>query len=199
MSAPDHKLEVAVDGAVSALRPAEGRDWSVPAGGVRWTCDRTARHMADDLVGYAGQLVTQVADGYLPFRVVANPGTPPRGLLDLIEMGGALLALTVSRAPKTAQAYHSYGIADAEGFAALGAAEVVLHTHDIATGLGVAYQPEPRICSWLLNRLHRDLPTHDDPWQLLQWATGRGDLPGHQRIRKWRWHPAPGGDGGGSS
>lgn len=154
--------------------------------------------MADDLVGYAGQLVTQVTDGYLPFRVVANPGTPPRGLLDLIETGGALLALTVSEAPNAARAYHSYGIADAEGFAALGAAEVVLHTHDITTGLRVGYEPDAEICSWLLARLHRDLPSHDDPWQLLLWATGRGDLPGHQRKRKWRWFPAPGGERGSS-
>lgn len=199
MRSCDAHLAAAVDGAVGALSPAVDDDWSVPAGGVRWTCDRTARHVADDLVGYAGQLVTQVTDGYLPFRVVANPGTPPRGLLDLIEMGGVLLGLTVSEAPKWARAYHSYGIADAEGFAALGAAEVVLHTHDIATGLAVEYEPEAETCSWLLARLHRDLPEHDDPWQLLLWATGRTDLPGQTRVRRWRWYPAPAEDGGAAS
>ncbi len=189
---------MATEGAVAALRPAVDRDWSVSAGGMRWTCDRTARHVADDLVGYAGQLGTQVTDGYLPFRVVANRGTPPRGLLDLVEMGGALLGLTVSEAPKTARAYHSYGIADAEGFAALGAAEVVLHSHDIESGLGLAYEPEADICSWLLARLHRDLTEHSDPWQLLLWATGRADLPGQARVRRWRWYAAPAGDGGSS-
>ena len=178
-------------GAIAALRPSVDRDWSVPAGGLRWTCSRTARHVADDLIAYAGQLAVQAPDYYLPFRLVANPGTPPSGLLDVIEMTAALLSLTVRHAPPEARGYHAYGLADAEGFAALGTAEVVLHTHDIATGLGIAYEPEADVCAWLVGRLHRDLPEHDDPWQRLLWATGRGELPGHQRLRRWRWFVAP--------
>jgi hypothetical protein len=90
-------------------------------------------------------------------------------------------------------------MADAEGFAALGAAEVALHTHDIATGLRIGYEPEARVCALLLGRLHRDLPEHADPWRLLLWATGRAELPGHDRVRRWRWHAAPAGKEAGSS
>jgi len=187
----DRKLKDALGGAVAALRPAAGQDWSVPAGGLAWTCNRTVRHLADDMAAYAGQLVAQPADYYLPFRLVANPGTPPSGLLDVLEMAGALLATVVRAAPAGARGYHPYGMADAEGFAALGAAETVLHTHDIAAGLGVAYGPSDDTCTWLLDRLHRDLPAHDDPWQLLLWATGRAELPGHDRVRRWRWYAAP--------
>jgi hypothetical protein len=100
-------LETAVAGAVAALRPAGDRDWSAPAGGLRWTCDRAARHLADDLIAYAGQLVCRAPDSYLPFRLVVNPRTPPAGLLDVVEMTGALLVLTVRTAPPDARGYHS--------------------------------------------------------------------------------------------
>ena len=185
------RLEAAVTQSVAALRPVVARDWSVPADRVRWSCSKAARHVADNLIAYAGQLVSGTSDAYLPFRLVANPRTPPSGLLDLIEMTGALLAMTVRDAPASARAYHGYGMADAEGFAALGAAEVVLHTHDIAAGIGVPFEPDAATSSWLLGRLHRDLPEDDAPWQLLLWATGRGDLPGHERVRRWRWNPEP--------
>ena len=188
---PDEQLTAAIHEAVTALRPATERDWGVPAGQLRWTCARTARHMADDLAAYAGQLVCEVPDHYLPFRLVANPKTPPDGVLDLVQMTAGLLALVVRDAPADARGYHPYGMADAEGFAALGAAEVVLHTHDIARGLGVQYEPSREIPAWLLTRLDRDLPDHDDPWELLLWATGRGELPGHDPVRRWRWDPAP--------
>ncbi len=93
-------------------------------------------------------------------------------------MTGALLAMTVRDAPASARAYHGYGMTDAEGFAALGAAEVVLHTHDIAAGIGVPFEPDAATSSWLLGRLHCDLPEDDAPWQLLLWVTGRGDPAG---------------------
>ena len=102
---------------------------------------------------------------------------------------GALLATVVRAAAPEARGWHPYGMADAEGFAAVGVAEVLLHTHDIATGLGIAYQPDADRCARVVARLHRDLEPHDDPWTLLLWATGRADIPGRDHVRRWRWWP----------
>lgn len=176
---------------MATLRPLADQDWSATAGQLRWTCSQTATHVADDLIAYASQLVSQTHSGYLPFRLRSQRQAPPGGQLDVIAALGALLALTVRTAPVDARGYHAYGEADSEGFAALGTAEVIIHSYDIATGLGAVYQPDPDICRWLLARLHRDVREYDDPWAALRWATGRGDLPGHAPVRRWRWHAAP--------
>ena len=185
-------LEAAVSDAVRALRQGEDLDWSVPAGTLSWDCRRTCAHMADDLIAYAAQLAVQVPSGYLPFKFQPSRGTSPKGLLNLVEATGAILAATVRTAPADARGYHPYGAADAEGFTALGVAEVILHTHDIAAGLGLAYQPAEDICERLLRRLYRDpLPEAESSWSVLLWTTGRGDLPGHDPVKRWRWWPAP--------
>ena len=183
-------LETTVEGAVATLGKAVDRDWSVPAGTLRWSCSKTVFHIADDLVAYAGQLASGAQDDYLPFRCRVVRGTKPGGLLVLMEGMAALLAMTVRAAAPTESAYHPYGLADAEGFTALGIAEVLVHTHDVAEGLGLRYRPDPDVCTRVLERLHRDLEPHDDPWRLLLWATGRADLPGRPGVRRWRWHAA---------
>lgn len=184
-------LESTIAEAVSALGKGVGRDWSVPAGRVRWSCSRTLFHAADDQVAYAGQLAARATDGYLPFRLRAVRDTPPTGLLDLLQGLGALLATTARATPDDVRAYHPYGMADVDGFLAMGVAEVLLHTHDVAQGLGLPYNPDPDTCARVVARLHRDLEPYADPWQLLLWATGRGDLPGRRPLRRWRWWPAP--------
>lgn len=185
-------LRSAASGAVAALSGAVDADWSVPAGGVRWSCARTAAHVADDLVAYAVQLAHQARGAYLPFTFAPRRRTPPAGLLDLVAATAAVLADTVAAAPAGARGYHAFGVADAEGFAALGVGEIVLHTNDIATGLGVPYAPEPDHIIRVVGRLLPQLTaTADDPWPALLWATGRRDLAGRDRVRRWRWFPAP--------
>ncbi len=184
-------LEASIDRAVTVLGRGAGRDWSAPAGRVRWSCSRTLFYAADDQVAYAGQLVARARDDYLPFRLRQVRGTPPPRLLELLQGMGALLTTTARATPAHVRAYHPHGMADVEGFLAMGVAEVLLHTHDIAQGLGLSYTPDPDTCARVVARLHRDLEPHDDPWQLLLWATGRGDLPGRRPVRRWRWWPAP--------
>ena len=185
-------LEAAVTDAVQVLRRGVDLDWSVPAGTLSWDCRRTCAHMADDLIAYAAQLAAQVSSGYLPFRLQPSRGTSPEGLLNLVEATGAILAATVRVAPEGARGFHPYGIADAEGFTALGIAEVILHTHDIAAGLGLAYEPAADVCERVLSRLSRDPQARSEsPWSVLLWATGRGDLPGREPVKRWRWWPAP--------
>ena len=185
-------LESAIRAAVSALRVGVDLDWSVPAGRLSWDCRRTCAHMADDLIAYAAQLAMQAPSGYLPFRLQPSRGTSPEGLLNLVEATGVLLAQTVRAAPAGARGWHSYGMADAEGFTAMGIAEVIVHTHDIAAGLTLPYEPDAGICERVLARLHPGVqPGKESPWSMLLWSTGRGNLPGREQVKRWRWWIAP--------
>jgi hypothetical protein len=185
-------LEAAASDSVEALRRGVDQDWSVSAGTVKWDCRRTCAHISDDLIAYAVQLAGQVPSGYLPFRFGVSRGTSPDGLLNLVEATAAVLAATVRVAPADARGWHGYGVADAEGFLAMGVAELVLHSHDIATGLGLAYEPSPGVCERVVSRLCPTVePDGEPPFALLLWASGRRDLPGREPVKRWRWQPAP--------
>jgi hypothetical protein len=79
-------------------------------------------------------------------------------------------------------------MADAEGFAAMGAAEVLVHTHDITSGLGLGWAPPPELSAPVLSRLFPDAPA-GDPTQVLLWCCGRAALPDRPRLEAWRWDP----------
>lgn len=78
----------------------------------------------------------------------------------------------------------------------MGIVELLVHTGDICTGLDLDWVAPARPCTAALQRLFPDvvdlLVDHElldrDPWQVLQWATGRTTLPGHPRRTQWRWY-----------
>jgi hypothetical protein len=83
-----------------------------------------------------------------------------------------------------------FGVADPERFAAaVGVAEVLLHSHDVCAGLGVGFKPPAGLCRRVLDRVFPDAPTDTEPWLTLLWATGRSELPGHARVIGWHWDP----------
>ncbi|GGX88843.1 acetyltransferase [Streptomyces anandii JCM 4720] len=184
-------MEQAVADAVALLRTAVDRDWEgVRAGRLEWECRRTAEHIASDLIAYAGQLAGRAQSAYLPFEISFDEGTGNTGVLDVIETTGALLAAAVRTAPREVRAFHPYPFrsANREGFAAMGVAEVLLHTHDIAQGLGLPYDPPAELCEDVLTRIFPHVqPAPGTPWQALLWATGRGELPGREPVTEWRW------------
>lgn len=113
------------------------------------------------------------------------------GLLQVLEASGALLVAMVRTTPSRVRAYHVFGVSDPEGFAAMGIVETLVHTHDLAEGLGLAWTPPADLCSRVLARLFPGAPETTDPWPTLLWATGRAELPGHPRLTTWCWHGAP--------
>ncbi|MFF9673780.1 GNAT family N-acetyltransferase [Streptomyces eurythermus] len=180
----------AVAGCLAALRPAVDRDWTaVPAGRLEWDCRTTAVHVADDLVAYASNLVARAQDDYVPFLLTPDEGTGNAGLLQVIKATGGLLAAAVDTAPPGVRAYHNYpyGSADRAGFAAMGIAEVLLHTHDMTQGLGLPYEPSADLAESVLAWLFPHVQPGPEPWPTLLWATGRGELPGRAPVTEWRW------------
>ena len=200
-------LDQAVQHAVTALRSAPVPDWDAKAGPLDWNCWETVEHLSDVLFSYAVQLGPRtpslIAD--VPFVCESRrPGGPdnavhadraagPNGLLQVLEASGALLVAMVRTTPPGVRAYHSSGASDPAGFAAMGVVETLVHTQDLAEGLGLVWAPPPDLCSRALARLFPDAPTGGDPWRTLLWATGRGELPDRPRLDTWRWSSTPAG------
>ncbi|QOV47323.1 GNAT family N-acetyltransferase [Streptomyces chromofuscus] len=191
------RVQQAVAGAVAVLRTATDRDWrEVDAGRLTWSCRDTAKHTADALMAYAGQLAGRARDAYVPFAITldgdGDDGLDPTdndGVLHVLQTTGALLTAVIRTTPREVRAFHPYPFRSAgrDGFAAMGVAEVLLHTHDIAEGLGLAYEPPAELCTFVLGTIFPDVQPAADPWRTLLWATGRGDLPGRAPVTDWRW------------
>jgi hypothetical protein len=85
-----------------------------------------------------------------------------------------------------------FGVADPACFAAaMGVSETLVHSCDVALGLGTAWAPPAQLCSRALRRLFPEAPVETDPWPTLLWATGRGELAGHPPVVSWHWHTGP--------
>jgi hypothetical protein len=174
-----------------ALAPAVGADWGRRAGELAWTCRRTLDHIPDALLLYAGMLAIR-AEGRVPVVRDGDVDQPIEGLLGLVAIGAAVLAEVARAAPEGARAFHPAGRADACGFVAMGCTEILVHTADIARGLGLDFRPPDDLAGRVLARLFPWAPADGDPWAALLWAAGRGGLPGRERPGPdWYWHSAP--------
>lgn len=184
------QVEAAVASCAATLRTALDRDWdAVGAAGLEWSCRTTAFHIAEDFAAYASRLAGRAQDR-LPLRITLPEGTDNAGLLQVIEATGALLAAAVRTTPPGVRAFHPvhFGSADREGFAAMGVAEALLHTHDIARGLGLPYEPPAELAESVLTWLFPHVQPGPAPWPTLLWATGRGELPGRAPVTDWTWY-----------
>ncbi|MDG4864476.1 hypothetical protein P8605_40655, partial [Streptomyces sp. T-3] len=183
-------IDQAVQLALSTLREAPAEAWGAKAGTLEWTCWDTVEHLADDLFSYASRfgLKSPPQDSEVPFlweartpggpgnAIHADPEAGPDGLLQVLEASGAFLVALVRLAPPHVRSYHVFGHSDPEGFAAMGIVETLVHTHDVAEGLGLDWEPPADLCARTLARLFPDAPTDTGPWPTLLWATGRAEL-----------------------
>jgi hypothetical protein len=194
-------LDVVVAAAALFVRAGAELDWSVPAGEVSWSCWETADHMADDLFAYAVQLAPappgyasyapiawrRLRDGGPAQTIITEPESGVAGMAHVLEACGALLSAMVRVSPPGARGWHPSGVSDAEGFAAMGILEVMVHCHDLSLGLGLPWEPDEAITARVLARLFHDVPTGVTPWAALLWCTGRIALPDRERQAEWRW------------
>ncbi|MEY9926394.1 hypothetical protein ABH926_001016 [Catenulispora sp. GP43] len=203
VTAADVRHAVAL--AADVLLTAVDQDWHVPAGTLGWDCWETVEHMADDLFAYAAQLGPREPprNTHVPFAwqrkreggpavtTFADPEAGNAGLVQMFEACGAFLAAMVATAPPETRAHHAMGLADPEGFAAMGVVEVVVHMYDVAAGLHIGWTPPQDLCDRVLYRLFPEAPAGTERWPTLLWATGRGEIPGRERLTRWRWYAAP--------
>jgi len=167
--------------------------WDALAGDLEWTCRQTVDHVADALTYYAGNLATRTPVQRARLRN-GDPSSDIEALLTGVETAAAVLAAVARATPPHTRAFHRAGMADVSGFMAMGCAEILIHTDDVAAILDPArrYRGPDELAARLVARLFPWAPAHDDSWQLLRWSMGRAALPGHERLGpEWWWFCAP--------
>jgi hypothetical protein len=175
----------------AALEPALAEDWTARAGDLNWTCQRTLDHIVDTLFFYAVMLATRATARPVPARD-GDPSKSPAELLTILESAAAILADVARAAPPGTRAFHPAGMTDPAGFLALGCEEMLIHTDDIAIGLGCPFSPPAELVERVLWRLFPWAPAGHEPWRTLKWACGRVALPDRERLDpNWYWHSAP--------
>ena len=166
-------------------------DWSVRAGELDWTCRQTLEHMPQTQLSYASQLALAAKDR-LPRARGGEDQLTVAELLLSVEVNAAILEHVLRATPASTRAFHPAGMADPSGFAAMGCDEILIHTADIAAGLGIDFEAPEELCSRVLTRLFPWAPTDVGHWDSLRWANGRMALPGlGPQDENWRWHCAP--------
>ena len=180
----------AADACADALSPHVGADWSVRAGDLEWSCRRTLGHIVDVIAYYSDHLATRAAER-VPFKREVASDASIEQVLFFVRSQASVLARVCEASPD-ARAFHSAGLADAPGFVAMGCDEILVHTNDVCSGLGVAFAPASDLCGKVVARLFPWAPDHHDPWQQLLWCNGRVALPDHERLTgDWWWWCRP--------
>jgi uncharacterized protein (TIGR03083 family) len=173
----------------AALAPFLDADWSVPAPGLEWSCREVAAHLADSYFAHAARVVAQPTEWFVPAGVVVDEPQDPAQLLDVIDACAGLLRAAAMSADPASRAWHVWGASDPAGSVAMGAAEGLVHTWDVSSGLGGDWRPPAELCRPVVDRLFPDAPDGDAGDALL-WCTGRIALPDRPRQERWRWWSA---------
>ncbi|HLY67447.1 MAG TPA: hypothetical protein VKU60_18060 [Chloroflexota bacterium] len=187
---PRHVVEAA-HVAQQTLRPAADRDWQVKAAALDWDCRTTLDHMVGAPLFHGTNLAMR-STKRIPNVRAANPAASVADLIDGIECSATILEQLALAAPPGTRAFHPSGMADPQGFIALSCNELLLHTHDIASGLGLSFEPPAELAELVLRRLFPWAPKEAPPWAALLWVSDRGSLPGREPVGAgWMGHPAP--------
>jgi hypothetical protein len=186
---PDRLLDAA-HVAQRTLAPAIERDWSVPATGLEWSCRTTLDHMVSAPLFHATNLALRSAQVQRGVRS-GYPSATNADLVRVLEYPAAILAQVVEAAPPEARGAHPAGMADAQGFVALSCDELLVHTYDIASALGLAYEPPPlELAKLVLRRLSHG---HRPPRRSGRRCCGRpaaANCPATARIHLTGWPTA---------
>jgi uncharacterized protein (TIGR03083 family) len=134
---------------VLAAVPPDG--WGRPAAYGDWTCWRTAEHVAGVLAHYAGQVVGRPRDHAVAFGFDTGRAGSAAELREVVQVAGGLLAAAVRVADPEAVAWHPHGMLRPAGFAAVGSAEALVHTYDIAAALGLPWIPAEDLTRLILD------------------------------------------------
>ena len=184
-------VAAAAEASHALLAPLADRDWSVAAGDLEWDCRTTLEHVAGVQLFYAAH----AANPRLARLPAARTANPAQSIAELVEVHRALarvLAEALRSMPEDARGWHPAGMADRYGFAAMACTEILVHTNDIAQGLGVEFTPPVEVAARTLARLFPWVQDEGDPWGTLLYAAGRRALGGNERrAPNWSWQCAP--------
>jgi uncharacterized protein (TIGR03083 family) len=166
--------------------------WQSPAANVGWSCRDTADHIAGDFAHYAAQIVGQPPDHYVKFSFDTSRATTAAELCEVVRVAGGLLAAAVRTAGPHCLGWHPHGYFTAAGFAAIGAAEGLVHGYDIAAGVGMPWSPGQGLCEQVLRAVFpvADTTGRSPALRTLLIQTGRDSRPEGAPPPKWSYSAA---------
>ena len=177
----------------SAWSTGRDRDWGAKAGTLDWTCTETADHAVDTVLAPAFFLASRAQDDYPNFGwdpFTMGPEPTPEQLVHGLETAARILSAVVSTAAPDARAviwrWPEVETRPPGDFIPRGGLELILHAHDVCTGLRVPFEPPAGLCHrlrehtrpWPVWSLWQEFPNTDDPWGDLLHASDRFRQPG---------------------
>lgn len=181
---------------VDALRSVTDRDWSQPAGDLEWDIRFTVAHVAGGLTKYAVYLAAG-ATKWSPLVMSPDARASNDQLLDAVDASARALAFVASNVDSDARGFHAWGMNDASAFLARGAIEILVHGWDVATGLGLTFDPPNSLSASIIARTYPWADLAADPWATVLTASGRtGEPPWtplEATLEEWDGTPPSGG------
>jgi len=168
---PDDVVAAAAT-AEAALRPVAGRDWSVRAGPLDWDIERTITHMIGVTAKYTLYLAGR-CEHFIGLSVTRWPDATNEEVIDSVMPVATGLAAVAAVTPPSVRAYHVTGPSSAADYVGRACVELLVHTDDALSGLGVAFAPPADLCQRVLAQQFPDAAGPDNPWHGLLAANGR--------------------------
>jgi hypothetical protein len=170
------------------LNRVQAGRWESPAAHAGWSCRSTADHISSDFAHYAAQVIGQPRGHYVKFSFDTSRATTPDELREVVRVSGGLLAAAVRTASPGCLGWHPHGYFTAAGFAAIGAAEGLVHGHDIAVGLSMPWSPDKRLCEHVLSAVFPGAAHAVAPaFERLLIQTGRAQRPRDKPPPAWSY------------
>lgn len=158
--------------AEAALRPVAGRDWSVRAGPLDWDVERTITHMIGTTAKYTLYLASR-CEHFIGLSVTRWPDATNEEVIDSLMPVATGLAAVATVTPPDVRAYHVTGPSSATGYIGRACVELLVHTDDALSGLGVAFAPPADLCRRVLAQQFPDAARPGNAWHGLLAANGR--------------------------
>jgi hypothetical protein len=168
---PDDVVAAAA-AAEAALRPLAGRDWSVQAGPLEWDVEQTITHMIGATAKYTLYLASR-CEHFIGLSVTRWPDATNQEVIDSVVPVATGLAAVAAATPPDVRAYHVTGPSSAADYVGRACVELLVHTDDALTGLGVAFTPPADLCLRVLAQQFPDAARPGSTWHALLAANGR--------------------------
>jgi hypothetical protein len=171
MLVPDDVVAAAA-AATAALWPVAGRDWSVRAGPLEWDVEQTITHMIAAIAKYTLYLASR-CEHFIGLSVTRWPDATNEEVIDSVVPVATGLAAVAAVTPSGVRAYHVTGPSSAADYVGRACVELLVHTDDALSGLGVAFAPPADLCRRVLAQRFPDAAGPGNPWHGLLTANGR--------------------------
>lgn len=183
-------LEIVAEDLTQTLLPTVDLDWESKTPDLEWTQSETAIHTMRACLEYSYQVVGKRMNSYQPVLFGKKEQAIPVEYLPMISTAAKVLQKVIRDSDSTDRAWHSYGVSDPIGFAAMGVVEISVHTYDLAKGFGIDFVPNSMAAEFAIDRLFSGTtkyPDYNNHGDLLLWLAGRIELSDMPRRQGWKW------------